>query len=398
MNILEMNKFYYPRRGAERHMLDVIALLRGHGHDARVFAMRHPDNIPTPFDGYFPGFVGYNASDSTVWQRVKGIGRLFWSFEARKNLARLLDDFQPDIVHIHNIYHQLSTSILPIIRRRGIPVVMTVHDYHLVSPDKDRYYESVGQVYWKFLFVKKYGFGKRLLLVLKMYWEQHFRFYEKAVDVYIAPSGYCKRILTQGGIPEQKIRVVPHFVSDTAPENDTGMADGMEEHYAIYFGALSDEKSVGKLVELFDRLHYTLILAGNIEEGFVLPKSTWVRYVGYKSPEELRRLIRKARFVVSGSALPETFGLIILESFACGKPFFGLDTGAFSEIVVNGRNGYIAKDWEELELRIREYIGDAMSLSDGKTIRRQVLERFGEERYYAEIRKIFEAVRVKKID
>ncbi len=398
MKILETNKFYYSRRGAERHFLDVIGLLRRHGHDVAVFAMDDKRNVSRVFEKYFVSAVGYNADDSTFWQRVKGIGRLFWSFEARRKLARLLDAYRPDIVHIHNIYHQLSLSILPVIRRQRIPVVMTVHDYHLISPDKDRYYESVGTSYWKFLFVKKYGFGKRLLLVLKMYWERCFRFYERAVDAYIVPSAYAQRVLVQGGVPAAKIRVVPHFISDAPLQDASDSADEKREEYALYFGALSFEKGVDGLADMFERLQFPLVLAGAVENGFVLPQSRWVRYVGQKSREELTRLIRGAKFVVSGSALPETFGLIILEAFACGKPFFGLDAGAFAEIVTDGHDGYIAKDWDGLEARIREYIAGMLTLSDGGTIQRQALERFGEERYCAEIRKIFEAVRARKID
>lgn len=399
MRILEINKFHYPRRGAERHFLDVANLLREHGHAVAVFAMDDARNVSREYTEYSVSAVGYNRHDSTLWQRMKGIGRLFWSFEARRKLGQLLDDFQPDIAHIHNIYHQLSLSILPVIRKRDIPVVMTVHDYHLVSPDKDRYYESVGQAYWKFLFVQKYGFGKRLLLVMKMYWERCFRFYGKAVDIYIVPSAYCQKILVRGGIQEHRIRVVPHFIASAFVQDEpAAAADGAREKYALYFGALSAEKGVDRLAEMFGRLRYPLVLAGAIEEGFALPESAWVRYVGHKSQEELRRLIREAQFVVSGSSLPETFGLIILEVFACGRPFFGLDAGAFAEIVTDGENGYIAADWQELAARIREYIAGTMSLSDGETIRRRALEHFGEERYYAEIRKIFESLKSEKVD
>lgn len=393
MRILEINKFYYPRRGAERHFLDLIDLLRENGHSVAVFTMDDARNVSREYEKYFVSPAGYNQSDSTLWQRVKGIGRLFWSFEARRKLGRLLDEFRPDIAHIHNIYHQLSLSILPVLKKRGIPVVMTVHDYHLVSPDKDRYYESVGRAYWKFLFVKKYGFGKRLLLVMKMYWERCARFYECAVDVYIVPSGYCQKILVQGGIQEHKIRVVPHFIANARVQDEPDAADAAREKYALYFGALSAEKGVDTLAEMFGRLRYPLVLAGTVESGFRVPINEWVRSVGHKSQEELRRLIRGTQFVVSGSELPETFGLIILEAFACGRSFFGLRAGAFGEIVTNGQNGYIAADWQELEARIREYIGGTMSLSDGETIRRQALEHFGKEKYVVEIQSIFDSVR-----
>ena len=390
MRILEINKFYYPRRGAERHFLDLIDLLRQQGHQVAVFTMDDARNVARAYEQYFVSPVGYTDGEATLWQQVKGIGRLFWSFEARRKLAALLDEYRPDVVHIHNIYHQLSLSILPIIKQRGIPIVMTAHDYQSVSPDKDRYYESVGQAYWKFLFVKKYAFGKRLLLVLKMYWERCFRFYEQSVDRYIAPSEFCKNILIQGGVVPEKITVLPHFIPavsvrplpDVAPES---------RGYALYFGAVSAEKGVTELVRMFDHLRYPLIVAGSSEEGFVLPESKWVRSVGQQSQDALHRLIDEAAFVVSGSLLPETFGLIILEAFSRGKPFFGLHAGAFAEIVTNGKNGYIAQDWAALDAHIREYLDRKICLSDAATIQRQALERFGALGYYRRLGPLFEA-------
>ena len=49
-------------------------------------------------------------------------------------MARALERFQPDVVHCHNIYHQLSPSILAPVRRAGVRCVMTLHDYKLACP------------------------------------------------------------------------------------------------------------------------------------------------------------------------------------------------------------------------------------------------------------------------
>jgi hypothetical protein len=49
-------------------------------------------------------------------------------------MAEVLDTFQPDVVHAHNVYHQLSPSIFRPAAQRAIPVVMTLHDYKLVCP------------------------------------------------------------------------------------------------------------------------------------------------------------------------------------------------------------------------------------------------------------------------
>ena len=49
-------------------------------------------------------------------------------------MEAVLDEFQPDVVHLHNVYHQLSPSILGPLARRGVPAVMTLHDYKLTCP------------------------------------------------------------------------------------------------------------------------------------------------------------------------------------------------------------------------------------------------------------------------
>jgi glycosyltransferase involved in cell wall biosynthesis len=381
MNILEINKFHYLRRGAERHYLDVANLLESNDHNVAVFSMQHSKNILSKWENFFVSYVGYNEDDSTVWQRIIGAGRLFWSFEARRKVKALLGEFCPDIVHLHNIYHQLSPSILTPLKQSGAKIMMTVHDYNLISPDKDQYYDEVGRQYWKFLRVKKYGFAKRLLLVLKMYVEKYFNLYEKTVDVFIAPSQFVKETLIQGGMDEQKIVVIPHFIDRT--ENDAVKnRDAEEKKQALYFGSLSKEKGIAELVQIFDGLQIPLVLAGSPEEGFELPKSKYVKYVGQQGREQIERLIQESSCVVSGSRLPETFGLIALEALSFGKPFFGLRSGAYVEIIEDGENGFLMNDFEDFEEVIRQYF-DGMIRFNAEAIQKEAYTKYGAEAYYA---------------
>jgi glycosyltransferase involved in cell wall biosynthesis len=206
MRILEVNKFYYARRGAERHMLDVIEVLQVAGHETRVFSMNHPLNLEITDQKFFPSHVAYNDGEGSLYERLIGIGRLFYSFEAKRKMGDLLAEWKPDIAHLHNIYHQLSPSILAPLKEKGIPIVMTVHDYNLISPDKDTYYPEVGQAYYKFLSIRKYSFSKRILLVLKKYFEDAMGFYQ-AVDMFIVPSEYVKNVLVGAGFSVEKMRV-----------------------------------------------------------------------------------------------------------------------------------------------------------------------------------------------
>src|SRR5690606_6220048 len=66
--------------------------------------------------------------------KVVKAGKVIWSLEARAKLRELLRVFRPDVAHVHCIYHHLSPSVLPVLRKAGIPVVLTAHDLKLGCP------------------------------------------------------------------------------------------------------------------------------------------------------------------------------------------------------------------------------------------------------------------------
>ena len=92
MRILLSNKFYYRRGGDCIYMLNLEQLLKAHGHEVAVFAMDYAENLDTPWKGYFPQAMG----------KLMALTRPFGSREVRAKFNRLLDDFKPDVVHLHN--------------------------------------------------------------------------------------------------------------------------------------------------------------------------------------------------------------------------------------------------------------------------------------------------------
>jgi glycosyltransferase involved in cell wall biosynthesis len=97
-----------------------------------------------------------------------------------------------------------------------------------------------------------------------------------------------------------------------------------------------------------------LYLAGEVEAGFEIENHPNIVYLGFVQADKLKEYIRNSRCVVSGSKLPETFGLIALEAIENGKPFVGFNRGAFGEIITNGVNGFVVRNKKQFEKAIED--------------------------------------------
>ncbi|EKE16351.1 MAG: glycosyl transferase group 1 [uncultured bacterium] len=401
MKILEINKYYYPKRGAERHFLDVIKILRNRGNQVAVFSMHHSKNIESPWNKYFLSSAGY-TSEYGLWEKIKGALRMFYSWEARKKINKLLDDFQPDVVHIHNIYHQLSPTILFQIKKRNIPIVMTVHDFKLINPNHSmflngEFYDRCkdGKFYQCFLDkCVKNSYVKSFLAMLEAYWYNVLGTYRKNIDKYIVPSEFVKNILVERGIGEEKIEVLPHFIFENDLICDEKKSEKKEETYkkpyALYIGALSKNKGVNDLVDIFKNMKgMELCVAGGLEDDFQWENFSNTKYLGFLNRSQLNNVIKKSHCLISGSRLPETFGLIVLEGLSFGKPFFGFKSGAYQEIVENEVNGFLAEKKNELKKALENFSEGRMNF-DCEKIKKSARQIYGKEAYFGKLEKIFE--------
>lgn len=393
MKILEINKFNYLRGGADRHFLELTQLLKAKGHEVAIFAMDHSSNKFSPWKKYFVSYVGYGASD-TLWSKIKGTCRMFYSFEAKYKMRKLLADFEPDIVHIHNIYHQISPSILSEIKKRNIPIVMTVHDNKLVYPHylpmKDS--NDVGNFsFFDFVIKRKFknSLAKSFLVAVEFELCRYFNSYDKHIDQYLAPSQFTKNKLIEGGITEDKIIVLPHFSFTQNPDKKNEL--DFAKKYVLHFGRLSKDKGVDRLIEIFKNLpEINLYLAGKIEDDLEIPVLPNIKYLGFQSPKKLEKLIDNSSLVVSASTLWETFGLVALETSLSGKPFIGFSGGAFAEIIENNFSGYLVANEKEMQEKINSlFFNEELQKTFGQNALKRA-SKFSREKYYPKIIKLFQ--------
>lgn len=343
MKILQVHKFYYPHRGAERYLFNLTKLLEDNGQEVIPFAMANIKNLPSPYQDYFTKNIDIARPDYS-WRSIKKIKDIIYNKDAQGDAARLVMATRPDIVHVHNIYHHLSPSILPVFKHFKLPVVMTVHDFNLICPNyllfthnkicerckKHRYYNVILHR------CVKDSVGASAVACLESYIHRWLKVYEKNVDIFIAPSQFLKNKLIEWGWPGHKIMVIPHFI------NVAKTPSQKDKDYVLYAGALKKDKGVEQLIKVWhtEKLNTNLHLAGDGPErgrleGLVekYNLSYQVTFLGDLPQDKLKEEIRASKFVVVPSLYYEVFGLAALEALAEGKPVLASSLGALPEIV-----------------------------------------------------------------
>lgn len=349
MKILQINKFFYIKGGSSRYFFEVSKLLKSHGNEVAFFSMHDPQNQKTEWSKYFVSKISFEKVDV---RRLPGIlARMFYSFEARRNISRLLDEFKPDIAHLHSIYHHISPSIILELKKRNIPIVQTLHDYHLISPSHTLFHSGrICEItkktsFWKAIFHKcvKNSYPASFLEVFEQYLHHLMGIYTNNVDLFIAPSRFMADKVIEYGIRKEKIEILHNFCdyNKFKPYYKNG-------EYILYFGRLSPEKGLDFLIDVManlPKIQLKIVGSGLIENKLrQMVKKKEMRnifFLGHKTGEELRELIYKSRFEVLPSLSYDIFPTSIMESFASVKPVIASKIGGIPELVKDGFNGIL---------------------------------------------------------
>jgi len=376
-------------------------LFREKGHSVIVFSTRDPRNKECEQSPFFVEKIDYNQPDIPLREKVRFGLRLLYSFEAARKIDALLKKERPDIAHLHNICHQISPSILPVLRRHGIPIVQTLHDLKRVCPNYKmlsadgicercrggRYYNAILQR------CVKGSLTFSSLNCVEAYFHRAIRIYD-IIDLYIAPSRFYKEKLVSFGVDAERIRTMPYFGFPVQ------MPSLESKGYILHCGRLGKQKGVLTLVKAVEgRDALRLVIAGSGPEEpairrYIREKQIRnVELVGFVTGERKSRLMREASFFVLASEWYENCPLVVMEAFAHGKPVVAARIGGIPEMVKDGFNGLLfeAGDVCELRAKIEYLVSNPQELVRmGRNARKTAEEVYSPQVHYGKLMRVYE--------
>lgn len=133
-----------------------------------------------------------------------------------------------------------------------------------------------------------------------------------------------------------------HFTFNPAPEE-----------YLLFFGRIHADKGTYEAIQIAKKCKKKLIIAGIIQDMAYFKKKVKpyinddICYVGSADSGKRDKLLGNASALLHPINFAEPFGLSVVESFACGTPVIAFDKGSMSEIILDGKNGFLVSTIDE---------------------------------------------------
>lgn len=279
----------------------------------------------------YKNFVSNNLSNK-IWE--KGY---------QKNFKLLLNNINPDIIHLHNIFGTFSPSFLYFLKEAkqnyNFKIIHTLHDFSLFSPcpclDCIKSLKSLNIFqcsYGSKYDIKKFGKFLRYISIPKEYL--------KIVDCLICPSQFMKEVAISHGVNESKLKVV---LNPNKFENIS--INSNKKNRVVYFGRLSPEKNLFHLLTLFksvqenkeintSNLLFTLAGEGpllNKLKNFSYDNNIHVDFTGKLDRAGIKELLAETKLTIFPSKIPENGPLGVIEAVSNGCYVIGNNEGGMAE-------------------------------------------------------------------
>jgi glycosyltransferase involved in cell wall biosynthesis len=367
MRILICSSFFPPHYlgGAELAAYRQARMLKHLGHDVRVFSGR----LASPFwrsrgvkvdqDEFYTTRVRLSAQD------ISGTSWDFRSPDIHREFCRVLDEFSPELVHVHNIVG-LSLMMIDTCHTRHLPTVVTLHDYWGIC-FKNTLLKNNGRI------CQQGGLdclGCREMLTGNLplptpVRNAHMLLSLRKVTRFISPSRYLAEQYAANGIPREKISVLNYGIDVESftprPHRHGPLALG-------FIGHLGKHKGLDVLLQalsLMKEKAIQLLVVGTGEEGEHLNALSrelglerHVTFHGHVDHQRMATIYQTIDVLIVPSIWPENSPVTITEAMATGIPIIASDIGGIGELVEDGVTGFLVpvRDSQTIAERIQRFL------------------------------------------
>ncbi len=380
MRIALIHNEYAAPSGEEIMVRRIEFLLRQNGHD--VF-------------GWYPSsreILGSPCRQAAAF--FHGIYNPF----ARRRMRQFLRQTRPDVIQVQNLYPLLSPSILLEAREHGIPVVMRCANYRLLCPTglmmrnghicrdcwKGREWNAVR-------YNCEHHRLKSLAYALRNHFAHTYRWFLDTVSAFYAQTEFQRHLLIEGGLPADRISVIPNMVASVEPVFGSGSFVG-------FVGRLSPEKGIDTLLAAAALLpDIPFAAAGAFNSMPDLPNRLPInfRLRGHINGHTLSDFYNQSRCTILPSICLEGFPSSILESMIRGLPVIASRIGSIPEIVHDHETGLLFDPSNPTELADKIHLlwnNPALCHRLGRTARQTALAEYNPEKYYTKLIKLYHRV------
>lgn len=346
MRILQVHTRYRESGGEDTVVAAEAQLLRRAGHEVVTYQAENPTG----------------AGAATAALAAAPHNPL-----AARRVSAAADRARPDVAHVHNTWYALSPAVIAGLRRRGVPVLMTLHNYRLTCANGQLFRDGgpcedcVGTHPWRGVVHRCYrGSAAASAVAATTIVANRALSRWDDVAVFLAPSDFARQRMVAGGVDQAQVAVSPPFTQDPGARDAPPSASPR----ILYVGRLTADKGLPTLLAAWERvrpagLTLDLVGAGPLEDELAASRPPGVRLLGHRSNEDVRRLMLTSRAVAVPSTLYETGGMAAVESLAAGLPTVVSGHGALGELLV----GFSAR-WRPAPGAVGEWAEALASLAD----------------------------------
>ena len=391
MRVLLIHNFYQQPGGEDAVFRQEAALLRANGVAVETLTFTNETFGERLLNNLRPALQSLYNTDSA------------------RRVGAAIDRFRPDVVHVHNLFYTASASVIRVAKQRGVPVVMTLHNYRLVCvngllmreekiPCETCLTQTVplaGVRHSCFRHSRLQSAQLSLTTTLHKLtgiWQ--------SVDRFIVLTDFARQKFLASSLRLAPAQVVvkPNFVADTGYADP----DGRQEFY-LFIGRLSAEKGVELLLEAARQNPFRLRIIGDgpltpaVEQAAAaLPT---LSFLGWQDRAVVLESIKTCRALIVPSLWYEGLPTVILEAFATGTPVISSDGPNLRQIVADGQTGRLFKtgDAEDLNRVINQIDSQPAQRARYAQNSRQEYSNYAPEIVYRAIMRIYEGVITQKL-